>query len=121
MKSALKEADQAVNGPRQKSYGSPVDGFEKLAKMWSAFLGIQVSARQTAVMMVLLKVMRESHRHTWDNLVDMVGYAEIAGMCAQAEGPEPPSEVFYSKSVEEILKANDAGVTFAVPPKQEWR
>lgn len=69
------EARAAVYGPRNKDYGSVTDNFGMTAKMWSAILGVSVSAKDVGLCMVALKVSREKFCSKRDNLVDIAGYA----------------------------------------------
>lgn len=69
------EAKGAVYGPRNKDYGSVTDNFGMTAKMWSAILGVNISAKDVGLCMVALKVSREKFCSKRDNLVDIAGYA----------------------------------------------
>lgn len=71
---ALKLAAEAVN--RSHLYGKPEANFERIAALWSAFLGRQITATDVAAMMTLLKVARlaETPKHL-DSWVDIAGYA----------------------------------------------
>ena len=82
----LDEAKAVINGERQDQYGNPEDNFRMIAAFWSSYLGIAVSPRQAAEMMVLLKIARQrTGRGKWDNYVDMCGYAAIAADMAEGE------------------------------------
>lgn len=83
----LKKADKIINGERQDSYGSPEDCFADIAYMWDAYLTVkykeylrssELDSADVAFMMSLLKIVRELHNHKEDNLVDCVGYIDIA-------------------------------------------
>lgn len=69
------EARRIIGGDRRETYGPVQESFERVAKLWSAIIGTEVTVQQFAAMMVCLKVSRElggkSHR---DNFVDIVGY-----------------------------------------------
>jgi len=67
-------AKSLVYGDRHESYGHPLDDFSKTAKMWSAILGVDVTAEQVAMCMVAVKLSRQVHRQKFDNLVDSTGY-----------------------------------------------
>lgn len=67
-----------INSTRQDDYGPPLDSFKRLAAMWSAYLGHEVSAKDVAICLTLLKLSRESHRHKQDNLLDAAGYIGLA-------------------------------------------
>jgi hypothetical protein len=70
-----------VNRERQGTYGDPTPNMELLADLWSAFLGIPLSAEDASLMLVLLKVMREKQSGYKvdypDNVVDVVGWANV--------------------------------------------
>lgn len=62
---------------RSALYGGQRDGFMKTAAMWSAILGVPVTARQVVLMFMANKLCRESFTHGEDNLVDIAGYAQV--------------------------------------------
>lgn len=74
--SILQEAERITSEDRQKDYGHPLDDYRRTAALWSAVLGVEVTASQAILCMILLKVSRECHKHKRDNLVDMAGYAK---------------------------------------------
>jgi len=80
----LEEAQDAVGGERRASYGHPAVNHGRTAAMWSAYLGIQITARQVCMMNVLQKASRDAHTPKRDNLVDIAGYALNAEMCHAA-------------------------------------
>nr|DAO88979.1 MAG TPA: hypothetical protein [Caudoviricetes sp.] len=54
----LAEAEKCVCSDRNLQYGEPEDNFNTIAKLWSAFLDIHISAPQVAAMMILMKTAR---------------------------------------------------------------
>jgi hypothetical protein len=72
----LEDALAAVNGERNQSYSEPEDNFGRTAQLWSAYLTVDITAVDVAVLMVLLKVARLMHTpgHV-DSWVDIAGYA----------------------------------------------
>lgn len=70
----LAEAHRIIHGQRQKDYGSPLESFNRIADMWSAYLGRTVTAEDVANMMILLKVSRASNGYHRDHYVDIAGY-----------------------------------------------
>jgi hypothetical protein len=76
----LQEAEAAVYGPRQSSYGHPRLNFQRTADLWNGYLKArgegEITPTDVAQMMVLLKMARlmqtPDHR---DSYVDMAGYA----------------------------------------------
>lgn len=79
-KDILEEAHELVDGPRQEDYGHPIDNFNKMAMMWSAILGTQVSEQEVALCMIATKIARETNRPRRDNRVDIAGYAKTLQM-----------------------------------------
>lgn len=72
------EALKTINGERQDQYGDPEDTFKKIADLWTAYLGIEVTPTMTADMMCLLKIAREfCGKGKRDNAVDLIGYAAL--------------------------------------------
>lgn len=73
----LEEADRIINGERRQAYGPVKTSFERVAKMWTAILGTEVSSQQVALMMIAFKIAREVNAHKDDNLVDIAGYTAL--------------------------------------------
>lgn len=84
----LDDASKAVVA-RGESYGTPADNHGRTAAMWSAYLGVKVTAFDVCMLNIMQKVSRArcdpGHR---DNLVDVAGYAENAERCAVKDAPE---------------------------------
>lgn len=78
MSDILEEANNVIAGPRQDAYGPPKENFTKIASMWKAYLGVDVTAQDVAMMMVLLKVARVHNKPSRDTLVDIAGYSALA-------------------------------------------
>lgn len=74
--SILVEAEAIVK-QREPDYGSASEGFGRTAAMWSAYLGITITAKECAAMFAINKLSREKGKHKRDNLVDLAGYAEV--------------------------------------------
>lgn len=74
----LNEAFAVLNQDRQEDYGSPQESFNRIALLWSAWVGKPLTAHDVACMMVLLKMAREAHQHKHDNLLDAAGYVALA-------------------------------------------
>jgi len=70
----IRLAIDLVNTDRQKDYDHPYDNFKRIARIWSAILGIEITPEQVALCMVGVKIARESHAPKDDNIVDGVGY-----------------------------------------------
>lgn len=80
----LQEAMDLIAGDRQAAYGDAKASFERIAAMYSAWKGQEMTATDAAVFFILAKV---SRAHTSpdrvDNWVDICGYAALAaeGAC----------------------------------------
>lgn len=79
----LQKAEQCVCGMREQDYGTPEDNFEKIAKLWGAYKGVDFTSVDVAMMMSLLKIGRISTgTMTEDSFVDLAGYAACGGEIA---------------------------------------
>ena len=80
MSSPCKTAAELVRGDRRAQYGGIREGFDIVAKMWSALLGTEVSVHDVCRCMIALKLSRDTLVHKDDNLIDICGYAELSAM-----------------------------------------
>jgi len=78
----LEEALRITRGDRQAQYGPPDQDFQRTARMWSALKGVEFSAHDVAMFMILLKCSRQTHQHKRDNWVDIAGYARCGSLIA---------------------------------------
>lgn len=79
----LQAAREAVMVDRAATHGGAEDTFGRIAGMWSAYLGMDVSPADVAALLVTLKVARaRSNPGHEDNWVDMAGYAACGGELA---------------------------------------
>lgn len=76
MSTILEEAAEAVDG-RSHAYGTPQENWTRTAALWSAVLGVPVTAQQAVLCMVAVKLAREAHAPKRDNRVDIAGYAHV--------------------------------------------
>ena len=78
-KDILSEATRLVGADREKDYGDKVENHNNIAKLWSAYLDIEVRAHDVAIMMTLLKVARTKLGGvSKDTYIDMSAYSAIA-------------------------------------------
>ena len=76
----LNRASVLVQGQREKDYGDKKENHNNIAKLWSAYLGISVTAHDVALMMVLFKMARTKlGQVSRDTYIDMSAYSAIAG------------------------------------------
>ena len=89
MRARISEFDEAVETighDRVGEYGDPVKSFRRIALIWSAITGADISPQQVAHMMIALKVSRlQTSPDHFDSLVDIVGYARCAVLCGPRE------------------------------------
>jgi len=98
--SILEEAQRLVHGPRQGTYGHPIDDYRCTGRLWAAILdrwlkdqGVipstvvipDIDPRVACLMMGAMKISREVHLHKRDNLTDLAGYTECASMIADLQ------------------------------------
>jgi len=82
----LEEAQRLIHGDRNAFYGPPGEDFAKTAKMVTGLLlpklrpGVEVTAREAILIMVIVKASREVNRPKRDNAVDIAGYAGLLEM-----------------------------------------
>ena len=79
-KEFLARAGTLVAGDREKDYGDKVHNHQNIAKLWSAYLDVEIKAHDVAIMMTLLKVARTKlGAVSADTYIDMSAYSAIAG------------------------------------------
>ena len=71
----LKAAAECVCGSREEDYGSPEDNFAVIAGLWTAYTGTDVTPKDVAMMMALLKIARAKAGSKPDTYIDLAGYA----------------------------------------------
>ena len=80
--SILSEADYIAGAERSKYYGSPSENHQRIADIWNVVAkdilgdGKTFSPRLVGLMMIGLKLARESNCPKRDNLVDIAGYVK---------------------------------------------
>ena len=84
-KEILQTAEKMVNGDRQDDYGTPERNFERIAMLWTHYLGADrlyagITPVDVAAMLALLKIARVASGHgKSDNWIDLAGYAACGG------------------------------------------
>jgi|TARA_R110000823_G_C15594717_1_gene464660 hypothetical protein len=86
-KEFLSEANRLVGTDREKDYGDKVENHSNIARLWSAYLEIEIEAHDVAIMMTLLKIARTKlGKVSKDTYIDMAAYGAIAGEIKFKEG-----------------------------------
>lgn len=85
-KEILEEATHLIYNDRQADYGTPQENHDRVAKLWSVVLGIDVQPYQVALCMNQVKVARLVQTPTKvDGWVDGAAYMGIGGELATEE------------------------------------
>ena len=82
---SLLDAAKQIVDERGKDYGDSQKSFERIAKFWSAYKNVEITPKNVAAMMILLKISRWVTSDKQDTLLDIVGYAECAAKLNKAE------------------------------------
>lgn len=77
--SILDAAKRCVCGDREQDYGSPEDNFAVIAALWTAYTGADITPKDVAMMMALLKIARAKAGSKPDTYIDLAGYAACGG------------------------------------------
>lgn len=74
---ALREAARIIAGERDVQYGGPEENFDRIARIWSVILGINVTQEDVGMLMVGLKIARYANKSGFqpDTWIDIAGYA----------------------------------------------
>lgn len=74
---ALREAARLINSERNVNYGPPTENFDRIAKIWSVILGINITMEDVAMCMVAMKMARYASKSGFqpDTWIDIAGYA----------------------------------------------
>ena len=76
----LTEANNLVNGDRNKTYGHPFYDYSKTSAFWTIILKDKlkepITPEEAIMCMITLKLSREMNLHKRDNLVDLCGYTQ---------------------------------------------
>lgn len=82
----LDEAKGLVYGNRGTDYGHPAVDYDRVAKIWSGILGVDVTRLQAIQCMIGIKLSRLSNTpHHHDSWVDIAGYAECGNRVVKYE------------------------------------
>jgi hypothetical protein len=74
---ALREAARLIDSERNVVYGPPAENFDRVARLWSVILGIEVTPEDYAMCMIAVKMSRYSSKTGFqpDTWIDIAGYA----------------------------------------------
>lgn len=74
---ALREAARLIDSERNVHYGPPSENFDRISRLWSVVLGIDVTSEDVAMCMVAVKMARYASKSGFqaDTWIDIAGYA----------------------------------------------
>ena len=81
----LMQARDLITGDRARSYGPVKQSFGRTAAFWSAYLGVEITPQMVGDMMGLLKYSRNANASSFDNYVDICGYASLSWECSDGD------------------------------------
>ena len=87
--------EDAFNATRSRgeNYGTPLDNFNNIAALWSAYKEVPFTVKDVGMMMTLLKIARLQHTDHDDSFVDIAGYAAVtAEAISGIEDTQHPQE-----------------------------
>ena len=87
--SILEEAQRLTSGDRQSDYGHPIDDWTRTAELWTALLrhklkpGESITWADGMRCMIAVKLSRDVHSMSRDNMTDTAGYARCRQEAAE--------------------------------------
>lgn len=110
--SILDKAKETVGGERQDQYGDVSESFERIAMMWSGYLGQTLNKQDVANLMILMKVSRAKNGYHEDSYIDIAGYVHCVDVLKQRNQQWNEAGITNPEVVEGIAKRwNDLNKT----------
>jgi len=82
----LDTAKRYVTQDRQNTHGKPEESFNAIAAYWRVYLKREITSKDVAVMMALLKIARlDKNPQNIDNWIDACGYLACGGEITRSE------------------------------------
>ena len=101
----LNKASSLVKGQRHKDYGDKTDNHKNIARLWSAYLDVDITAHDVSIMMCLLKIARTKLGEiSEDTYLDMAAYGAIAGEIKFKEPKEESEGERRGRETAEYIK-----------------
>lgn len=96
----LAEALRLTSDDRQASYGPPWEDYAKVSAIWSAILGVKVSAKQAQLCMIGVKLARLAFGDSRDSAVDIAGYIRCYWLTVEHEREAEDAALAYTRPME---------------------
>ena len=75
----IDEAKRLITKERADAYGDYNSMFRRVATLWTAFLGTNISPQDVPICLALMKIMRQKQgKDLDDNFIDVIGYTALA-------------------------------------------
>lgn len=91
--SISEEARRIITSSKRSDYGPAEESFDRIAEVWTGLLRTklsqQITGKDVAILMTGFKLCREMNAHKRDNLVDAVGYLELADLIMNSQKNSP--------------------------------
>lgn len=92
--SAIDEAKEIIYGDREQTYGKPAHNLRNIADYWMHYMNTKATVitkagtayltpEDVCIMMILLKIARQSNSYKRDNIVDAIGYLGLIDRIAE--------------------------------------
>lgn len=111
----LEEALRITSQDRRREYGPASKEFERAAEMWSTLLRKKLkeplTAEDYALCMIVVKLIRYSHKSQRDSLADIAGYARTIEMLTE-EDNETFFDRQYKQALQPLVDKRDQGFSF---------
>lgn len=75
--SIIEEAKEIRGGSRQSDYGDCVANMQRISEIATLINGRRLTPKECTIVLIAVKLSREAFKHKRDNLVDLIGYADI--------------------------------------------
>ncbi len=101
--SILEEAQRLTGGDRQKDYGPPLDDWSRTAELWTTLLrhklkpGASITWDDGMRLMIAMKLSRDVHSMSRDNMVDTAGYARCRQEAAEESERRRDAPDYFSQ------------------------
>lgn len=106
METILEEAQRLVGGDRQDDYGHPLDCCDRIGRLWSVALGIDVPAEKVAECLGLMKYARLQQGYKRDTVVDIAGYAQVLQMIVDERERREDEKVVFQQNAMRAFRNN---------------
>ena len=84
----LSTAHALLTGDRAEQYGDPRPNYQLAAKLATLLTGLDINERDIYGIMIAVKLARETHMHSSDNLIDAAAYMDMLDYAIEQDRDE---------------------------------